>query len=300
MSLTSELKNKNSPIRKWFDSRLNQTIIKIITNHNQLLVNQEIIKPVDGVDFPLVGSAVAKAIAKYLGTIYQDKNWFSNCLARFGAKMLSCEYAFDYCITDSNSLEEEALKCMLLGALENYARSRNPHEIIQPFLQGEKSLQLEAQYFKRWLPSIQDTAQIIGILPRTWQAVANQVSGRITCNASYPLSGYLGGADSQIITGNTLIDVRTSAKKRPFSLENFYQQISYVLLDSDDTYGINQLVWFYSRQQSVFFYPTDKIFRNLQATRQEFRKMIFDNYDDINQLKSSHKWIEALPFMPNN
>ncbi len=123
--------------------------------------------------------------------------------------------------------------------------------LIQPFLQGEKSLQLEAEYFKRWLPSIQDTAQIIGILPRTWQTVANQVSGRITCNVSYPLSEYLAGADAQIIAGNTLIDVRTSAKKRPFSLDNFYQQISYVLLDSNDTYGINQLVWFYSRHQAA-------------------------------------------------
>lgn len=138
MSLTSELKNKNSPIRKWFDSRLNKTIVKIITSHNQLLKNQNIIKPLDGVDFPLVGNAIAKALAKYLGNIYQDKDWFTNCLARVGAKMLSCEYAFEYCITNSNSLEEESLKCMLLGALENYARSRNPHEIIQPFLQGKK------------------------------------------------------------------------------------------------------------------------------------------------------------------
>lgn len=204
--------------------------------------------------------------------------------------MLSCEYAFDYCITDSNSLEEEALKCMLMGALENYARSRNAHEIIQPFIRGEKSLKLEAQYFNRWLPSIQDTAQIISILPRTWQTVANQVNGRITCNASYPLSEYLGGADAQIITGNTLIDVRTSAKKLPFSLENFYQQISYVLLDSDNAYGIEQLVWFYSRQQSVFFYPTDKIFRNLQATREEFKRMILDNYH-TNMLPGKDKYL---------
>ncbi|MEA5622105.1 hypothetical protein [Nostoc sp. UHCC 0251] len=288
MSLTSELKNRNSPIRRWFDSRLNKTVIKMITNHNQLLENQEIIRPIDGVDFPLVGSAIAKALAKYLGSIYEDKTWFTNCLAQVGAKALKIEYAFDYSITNSNSLEEEALKCMLLGALENYARSRNIHEIIQPFLQGEKSLQLEAEYFTKWLPSIQDTSQIIGIVPRTWQTVANQVSGNITCNASYPLSEYLGGADCQIIAGNTLIDVRTTAKKRPFSLENFYQQISYVLLDSNDTYTINQLVWFYSRQQSVFFYPTDKIFRDLQATREEFKKMILDNYH-TNRLAEQNK-----------
>ncbi|MCC5604755.1 hypothetical protein [Nostoc favosum] len=171
MSLTSELKNRNSPIRRWFDSRLNKTVIKMITNHNQLLENQEIIRPIDGVDFPLVGSAIAKALAKYLGNIYEDQTWFTNCLAQVGAKALKIEYTFDYSITNSNSLEEEALKCMLLGALENYARSRNIHKIIQPFLQGEKTLQLEAQYFKKWLPSIQDTSQIIGIVPRTWQTV---------------------------------------------------------------------------------------------------------------------------------
>lgn len=288
MSLTSELKNRNSPIRRWFDSRLNQTVIKMINSHNKLLENQEIIRPVDGVDFPLVGNAIAKALAKYLGSIYEDKTWFTNCLAQVGAKALKIEYAFDYCVTNSTSLEEEALKCMLLGALENYARSRNIHEIIQPFLQGEKTLQLEPEYFKKWLPTIQDISQIIGILPRSWQTVANQVSGNITCNASYPLSEYLGGADCQIIAGNTLIDVRTTAKKSPFSLENFYQQISYVLLDSNDTYRINQLVWFYSRQQSVFFYPTNKIFRNLRATREEFKKMILDNYE-TNRLAEQNK-----------
>ncbi|WP_392536223.1 hypothetical protein [Nostoc sp. C117] len=53
MSLTSELKNRNSPIREWFDSRLNQTFIKMINSHNQILENQEIIKPVDGVDFSI-------------------------------------------------------------------------------------------------------------------------------------------------------------------------------------------------------------------------------------------------------
>ncbi|MHC5862359.1 MAG: hypothetical protein ACYTXK_36310, partial [Nostoc sp.] len=94
----------------------------MITNHNQLLENQEIIRPVDGVDFPLLGNAIAKALAKYLGNIYEDKTWFTNCLAQVGAKALKIEYAFDYSITNSNSLEEEALKCMLLGALENYTR----------------------------------------------------------------------------------------------------------------------------------------------------------------------------------
>ncbi|MDM9379241.1 hypothetical protein QUB80_00775 [Chlorogloeopsis sp. ULAP01] len=61
----------------------------MITSHNQLLENQEIIRPVDGVNFPLVGNAIAKALAKYLGNIYEDKTWFTNCLAHGFPKMKS-------------------------------------------------------------------------------------------------------------------------------------------------------------------------------------------------------------------
>jgi hypothetical protein len=288
VSLTSELKNLESPIRKWFDSRLNKAIIKIISNHNELLSKQTIIEPVYGVDFPLVGNAISKALAKYLGNIYQDKNWFNSCLGKVGARKLGCDRAFDYCVTESNSLEEEALKCMLLGTLENYARTGETHEIIQPFLQGEKSLNLEPEYFKRWLPSIQDTAQIIVALPRIWETIGNQVSGKIACNATYQLGGYLGGADCQILIGNTIIDVRTTAKRRPFTVDNFYQQIAYVLLDYEDNYRINQLVWFYSRQQSAFLYPTNKIFSDIKQTRREFQKMVLENYD-MNKLATKQQ-----------
>ncbi|MBW4504374.1 MAG: hypothetical protein KME57_33670 [Scytonema hyalinum WJT4-NPBG1] len=296
MSLTSELKNKESPIRKWFDDRYNTAVAKIITTHNQLLSQQEIIQPVEGTDFPLTGNALSKALSKYLGLIYNQKNWYQGCTPLTGAQFLKVEYAFDYCITESKSLEEEALKCMILSALENYVRTRKIHEIIQPFLQGENYLNLEAEYFRKWLPTIQDTAQIIGILPRTWETVKSQIiPGKIICNGSFPLSGFIGGADYQVLVGNTLIDIRTTAKRRPFTLDNFYQQISYCLLDSNNTYKINQLVWFYSRQESAFCYPISKLFHNLKATREEFKKMILANYGYDSKLNSIDNKLSLNP-----
>ncbi|MFQ4143303.1 hypothetical protein [Chlorogloeopsis sp. ULAP02] len=295
MSLTSELNNKESPIRKWFDKRFNTAVARIITSHNQLLFQQQIIQPAEGTDFPLTGNAVSKALSKYLGLIYNQKDWYKGCIPLTGAQLLKIEHAFDYCIAESNSLEEEALKCMILSTLENYVRTREIHEILQPFLQGENRLNPEAKYFSRWLPTIQDTAQIIGILPHAWETVKNQITpGKIICNGSFSLSELIGGADYQILVGNTLVDIRTTAKRRPCTLENFYQQISYCLLDSDDIYKINQLVWFYSRQQSAFCYPTSKLFRDIKATREEFKKMILANYgynrklDCIKQKLSLH------------
>ena len=278
MSLTSEINNKNSAIYKWFDSKLNSTIAKIIVSHNQIMARQPRILPsLEGVDFALCGHAVSSNLQKYLSLKAEDKSWAYNTMAQTGAKMLSAEHIIEYCTTNSDAIDEEALKCILLGALESYRRSGRKHEILQPFLQGQNQLNLEAKYFNKWLPTIWDVSAIIESVPRSWQAVDDKVQGKIIPHATFTLSNHIGGADC-LLCGDALIDIRTTVKRCPFTMENLYQQISYVLLDCDDQYGIEQLIWFYSRQASVFCYPTNKLFRDLPSLREEFKTMILENY----------------------
>ncbi len=81
MSLTSELKNPESPIRKWFDNKYSQTINKIINHHNNVLSQSEIISPLQGTNFPVVGNAVCYALRKYISQKIDDTNWHYTCLA---------------------------------------------------------------------------------------------------------------------------------------------------------------------------------------------------------------------------
>ncbi len=279
MSLTSELRNQNSPLKKWFDSKLNDAILKLVSNHNNLMCRQQIIRPVDGTDFALVGNAVCYAVRKHLSQRANDVNWMYNTIANMGAKKLNVIPLLEKCATYTNVPEEEAYKCLLLSALEGKGRMGiSNHPILQPFINGEKLFQLDKQFFNKWHPSITDAAAIIKTIPKTWQFCANGINSKIISNATFSLSNCIGGADAQIICDNRLIDVRTSAKRQPFTIDNLYQQIGYCLLDTDDMYSIRELVWYYSRQQALFTYPIEKLFRNLPRLRNEFAEMIWENY----------------------
>ncbi|MBO3458469.1 hypothetical protein G7B40_025085 [Aetokthonos hydrillicola Thurmond2011] len=285
MSLTSELRNQNSPLRKWFNGKLNNAIIKLVSNHNNLMCRQPIIRPLEGTDFALVGNAVCYAVRKYLSQTANDANWIYKTIANVGAKKLNVVPLLEKCAMYTNVPEEEAFLCLLLAVLEGTGRMGiSNHPMLQPFIKGEKLFHLDKEFFEKWQPSITDAAAIIKTIPNTWQSCANGINGRIISNATFSLSNCIGGADAQIICSNVLIDVRTSAKSQPFTLENLYQQISYCLLDTDDMYSIRQLVWYYSRQQALFIYPIEKLFRNLPSLRKEFADMILENYGNDNEL----------------
>ncbi|MBD2778251.1 hypothetical protein [Iningainema tapete] len=278
MSLTSEINNKNSAIRKWFESKFNSTIAKLLANHNQIMAQQPRILPsLKEVDFALCGHAVSYFLKKYLSLKTKDENWIYNTLAYAGAKMLNVEHIIEYCATGDNALDSEALKCILLGSLERYKRSGIKHEILQPFLQGQNQLNLETKYFKKWLPTIRDVSAIIESVPHSWHVVDDKVQGKIIPHATFTLSNYIGGADC-LVCGDALIDIRTTVKRCPFTLENFYQQISYVLLDYDDQYGIQQLIWFYSRQDKCILLPHKQTLPRFAITKKriqnhDFRKL---------------------------
>lgn len=305
MSLTSELKNPNSPLSRWFAQRDNPIVQAIIKNHNDLMRRQSRLMPPEGTDFAIVGSAVCQYLRKYLAGWVNNPRWAAETMGGRGAIALGIGDLIEYVSSPVTTVEEEAIKALLLAAAEQYTRVGKSHEILQPFLKGGKAFNPSKQWLNKWQPTIADAAQIIQQVPAAWQTVGFKPCGTLISNATFPHSTKIGGADCQIIIGGgdenpcpvdgtslgtsnlankqqpqvtTLVDVRTSAKRKPFSLENFYQQISYVLLDTHDQYNIRYVAWFYSRQQSVFVYPISSLFRDIHALRQEFAQMIEDNY----------------------
>lgn len=312
MSLTSELKNPNSPIRKWFDLRHTRTIDKIINHHNKILSQSQIISPQQGTNFPVVGNAVCYALRKYIAQKLGDTNWHYTSLAWYGARYLQLTPLFDYCI-DSNKEESVAIRLVILAALEQVTRnSKEINPILQLFIGKEKidNLLIDSEIKKYWIPTFNDISNIIQEIPTIYNLVfaenslktlsldkGNSSSNKVICNTTFPLSEYLAGADAQIITNGTILDVRTSAKRKPFTYENLLQQLSYCLLDTNDEYSIHTLAWVYTRHSAVFKYPVHKLFSNINQTRKEFEKMIllsYGNYDNEDlkdmycQLKSNN------------
>lgn len=295
MSLTQELKNPSSPISKWFSSKYHQGVGNIILHHNQMMQRSPILKPIDGTDFPLVGNAVTYSLRQFIAAKQNSRSWVNNTLAGKAADKLGINQVAKFCSKNSNSLEENALKTLILGGLENYYRSLKTHEIIQPFLnRKDKRLNVTQEYIEQWLPSIQDVSQISEQLPHIWNSIEPIINFEKTTaisNATFTLSSLL-HADCQLIIDNAIIDVRTTAKRQPFTLNNFYQQLSYLLFDSEDEYKLTRLAWVYTRQKVALSYNVNQLFKDINSTRKDFRQMIESNYGSG---KFKHNQLAASP-----
>ncbi|MEM7552628.1 MAG: hypothetical protein AAF378_00740 [Cyanobacteria bacterium P01_A01_bin.84] len=300
MSLTSELKNPESQIRKWFDNRRSRTTDKIINHHNEILSQSQIISPQQGTNFPTVGNAVCYALRKYIANKLGDTNWHYTSLAWHGARYLQLIPLFNYCI-NSNKKEDEAIRLLILAALEQVTRnSKEINPILQLFIGKDKveNILIDNEIKKYWIPTFNDISNIGQEIPTIYSLIftknslktsslykGNPSTNKVICNATFTLSEYLGGADAQIITNGTILDVRTSAKRRPFTYENLLQQLSYCLLDIDNEYNLHTLSWVYTRHSAVFKYPIHKLFGNINQTRKEFGEMILNNYGDFDDLE---------------
>lgn len=312
MSLTSEIKNPESPIRIWFDKRRSKAIDQIINHHNQVLSQSRIISPQKDTNFPVVGNAVCYALRKYIARKIGDTNWHYTSLAWYGARNLKLTPLFNYCV-NSNKLENEAIRLVILAALEQVTRnSKEVNPILQLFIGKDKidNLLIGEEIKINWIPTFNDISNVNQEIPTIYDLIftennpktsslykGNYNSNKVICNATFLLSEYLGGADAQIITNGTILDIRTSSKRRPFTYENLLQQLSYCLLDTNNEYESHTLAWVYTRHSAVFKYPVDKLFGDINQTRKEFEEMILVNYGNYNskdleelyyQVKSKH------------
>lgn len=282
MGLTAEINNKSSVISKWFQSKFNEGVTKIIQKHNQELANKQAIASQNGTDIRLLKPAACYFLRKYISQKLQDSNWVYNTLAYTGNNPLDVLGFVENSADFGNSITSEAIKCLVLSALEHLGRTKHKHEFIRPLLKAskeDKSLEIDDSFRNKWLTTIEETAAIVELIPRTWENSNIPITGKVVSNATFSLSRRIGGADSDIIAGDILIGVYTTNEKEPFRLQHFYEAIAYCLLDSDDIYGINQLVWFYSRHSHAIVYPINKLFKDISALRQEFKEMIEQNYD---------------------
>ncbi len=217
---------------------------------------------------------------KFVATKQGNAQWVDDTFAGTAAKELRLEQLATLCATQNKSNEENALKMLILAALEDYYRCRKSHKIIQPFINSNhKKLTLSLEYIQQWLPSILDVAQIDAQLPDIWNTIEHivNINSQTISNATFDLS-YILRADCQMILDNAIIDIRTTAKRQPFTLNNFYQQLSYLLYDTDDKYQISSLAWVYSRQKVAFSYGVRELFKDISSTRADFKTMIVNHY----------------------
>lgn len=106
----------------------------------------------------------------------------------------------------------------------------------------------------------QDMTNIVRSFPMILGQSSQYFDVRYHMNPTFKYSNLVGGADANMIIGDTLWDVRTTLKRRPFTLDDIIQQIGYVVLNYNMTFDMKQITWYYTRQMKLFTYPVSKLF----------------------------------------
>ena len=226
MSLTSVLKEKGKFYNTIYDLLDLEVCNKVIEHHNKLMI-KPVYKPVKDTDFALTGMSVIYALREYL----TGKSKWRDTVAGY----------FDF-----PDYVDRPARWVVMGMMDKIVRNGN---VV--FNGDHQQIKLPPNYE----PTIKDVNNVAMSFKKIIDSPSRFIDNcEIYINPSFSRSYFVGGADANMIIGNTLFDVRTTAKSRPLTLDNIIQQIAYRLLDSDNKYGIDKICWYYTRQECMFIH----------------------------------------------
>jgi hypothetical protein len=302
-SITRELKNPDSPLSRWFESKMLSSGHRLIENHNQQMDRGQIIRPTGEIkNFSLQGTAFIYAFRWHLGLLHR----------RFGETPANYNLSSNISnkLLGAKTTHSRAIACLIFAAYEQQYRSGNLDEIATVLMKSDaKKLKPNLDYVSTM---VDDLGNLIDSIPSVWdnfvnenasllnnslssngeeedssykkQFIRNAPSNRLRgykcfLNPTFAGSHYING-DAQQIVNKMLIKCFTTLKERPMTKYHFWQQIAYVLMDWDDRYQIDKICWYYSRQKALFVYPLESLFKDLAKSRKEFRDFLIEEYDD--------------------
>ena len=270
-SLTRELNNPHSPLYQWFESKQSDCSDRLIKSHNLQMNQAQIIRPSGHIeDFALLGTAFVYAFRWHLDLLNDN---FNQTVASYNLNSTVTKQ-----LLSAKTIEEKAVSCLIFAAYEQKYRSGSVHEIATVLMNKDKNqLKPKLNYVSTM---IDDLVNLIDSISSVWNVTnISLTKQKYYLNPDFSGSYYV-SADAQQIVDGILIKCFTTLKRFPFSQKHFWQQIAYVLMDWDNLYSINKICWYYSRQNALFVYPIESLFKDLKALRAEFKNFVIDSYDN--------------------
>ena len=280
-SLTLELNDPNSPLYKWFESKQSASGDRLIQSHNEKMNRNQILRPSGQIkDFALLGTGFVYAFRWHLGLLTDS---FNQTVASYSLNSTIANQ-----LLNAKTIKEKAIACLIFAAYEKKYRSGSVHEIAS-VLMNQDTLKLKPEL--NYVPvMINDLINLINSISSVWDATNNSLTKhKYFLNPDFSGSDYI-PADAQQIVDGSLVKCFTTLKRCPFNRAHFWQQIAYVLMDWNDTYNINKICWYYSRQKALFIYSVESLFKDLKALRAEFQDFIIDNYSDDDDEELYDRW----------
>ena len=250
MSLVSNLKDKDSLIKKMFDSKFDKINI-FLKEENEKLKNLTTIIPSNELKYPWsnVGHITEYLLALHIGLHIE--------------KLFPMQYLN---ILDKN--QYEAIK--LLNITKKDLESEKLHKIISTVLYHLSSYESEirtkgneAVYDNKYRLSNVATEDIVNIYKSSLKKFSD---GKYFYNPTFDeeYSKYIGGADADLIKiqecGNTLIDVKTTKIKK-IDKSWIFQLFGYVAVDKEDKYKLKNISLYLPRQSKLLEYNIEEILK---------------------------------------
>lgn len=250
MSLTSNLKDSNSLIKKMFDNKFNHIDV-FLKQENAKIKNLSVIKPDNEINYPwsTVGHITEYVLALHLGLPIESL-FPMNYLSQFDKSKYQKIKSLNI---KKEDLESQKLFSIIsttlysLALYETELRVNGKHAIYRD--------NINLSNFS--------TQDIINIYQNS---LKNFPDGDYGYNPTFDekFSQYIGGADADLIgykeNGNILIDIKTT-KNNKLDKSWIFQLMGYVSLDTSNKYNFKNFGIYLPRQNTMLEYDIEEILK---------------------------------------
>ena len=294
MSLTAQLKDKQSAVRRFFEERFPETR-DVVQPANALLRGAETIRPCGSVPWSTLGTALdyrarycfeitpSDRLIAWQGAMQTSDEtiWWQitedgevGLKARDGDPSLSKATIDDFFLELDDTLqqlqpsarrlarnEEELLGryCVVLALFEECYRAgsfpQSPLFSIGKKPTVDELLNLAAD---NW---VDDLCALAGLFV---DSLEHRPFDDFVLNPTFEGSGDIGGADADVILDNCLLDIKSTVKAGIQKLW-LYQLLGYVLLDYSDRFELSMVGFYMARQGKFMEWPIDNLLETLSA-----------------------------------
>lgn len=296
MSLTSHLRDRRSPVRYWFAETLAGTR-PVVGAGNDLLCGEPrsscLLPPPAGCDVGLSGTAVDYLIRATLVDHALRRTVATGGAQRVDARSASAGVRLEREAvaviedlapwkegSDAGALREVCRMCLVLARFDQFFRADLQvwAHVGEPLL-DEPDLD---EYAGRVVPPacLLDLETIAGAVIEDHTDL--RTAQPLWLNPTFDLSATLGGADGDLIAGDTLWDFKASARSDGvFGRDELWQLVGYALSDQSDTHKIRSLgIAAIRRRRRVSWSLAELLFelsnesRSLEQWRSEFAEAV--------------------------
>lgn len=266
MSLTRHLSDRSSPVARWFKRHFPDTAWLVKEENRRIRGGvgpaAPLVSPVDGSDLALVGTTTEQVLAAWLGgarpvsgairrgcvsvdgvlSMSGGRPGAAHAVARVALERLAELNDDDAAAArDWDALSRAAV---VVGRIEQAARSRATVNPVVAYLRRSEDVD-ELGRLMAAPPTLEDLKRVATetlALCDDLRLAATKVHG-----PTFACSALLGGADADLLVDGVLLDLKTSASDRPLSREYLWQLLGYLLADTHDDHGINDVGFIWPR-----------------------------------------------------